>query len=129
MRRLRLVAPCVVVACVVGATWLRARWRRRRNTAGVKRLRKLEDYTGGFTNSGCTTKSEAKRVSTNGTRALKQGRRAPAAKGWKKSANMRVACSSESSTGEYTGTKEGKNIVVKFKGCEVTPFVCTSRRP
>jgi hypothetical protein len=25
-----------------------------------------------------------------------------------------------------TGTKEGKNLVVKFKGCKVTPFVCTS---
>ena len=39
-----------------------------------------------------------------------------------------VGCESESSTGEYFGTKEARKIFIKFKGCKVPPFVCTSPR-
>jgi hypothetical protein len=91
-------------------------------------LKVAKPYNGGFTNSGCTTKSEtktgkyewypgavkAKQTSSGGPGTLEEvGKYA-------------VDCSSEASTGEYTGTKEGKNIVVKFKGCKVVPYVCTS---
>ncbi len=37
-----------------------------------------------------------------------------------------VGCESESSAGEYFGTKEGRHLVVTFKGCHVPPYVCTS---
>jgi len=37
-----------------------------------------------------------------------------------------VGCDAESSTGEYVGTKEARKIVVKFTGCHVPPYVCSS---
>ena len=41
-------------------------------------------------------------------------------------AKYAVACTHEESSGEYSGTKEIKNVIVKFKGCKVTPYICTS---
>jgi hypothetical protein len=91
-------------------------------------LKVAKPYNGGFTNSGCTTKSEtktgkyewypgalkAKQTSTGGPGKLEEV------------GKYSVSCSSEASSGEYTGTKEGKNLLVKFKGCKVVPFICTS---
>jgi hypothetical protein len=91
-------------------------------------LKVAKPYHGGFTNSGCTAKSEtkigkyewypgavkAKQTSSGGPAKLEEV------------GKYSVSCSSESSTGEYTGTREGKNILVKFKGCKVVPYICTS---
>jgi hypothetical protein len=85
-------------------------------------------YSGEFTNSGCTTKSETKTgkyewhpgavkkdMTSTGGKALLQ-----------EVGKYAVGCESESSTGEYVGTKEVANVRVLFKGCKVTPFVCTT---
>jgi hypothetical protein len=37
-----------------------------------------------------------------------------------------VHCSTESSIGEFSGTKEVKNLIVKFKGCFSGPLECQS---
>ena len=129
MRRLRLVGLCLVVTCVTSAVAVASASAEPPEYGRCDKAAKVgKTYTGGFTNSGCTSKSETKtgkyewlpgalktkQTSTGGSGVLEEvGKYA-------------VACSSESSTGEYTGTKEGKNLVVKFKGCKVTPYICTS---
>jgi hypothetical protein len=37
-----------------------------------------------------------------------------------------VGCESEESTGEYSGTKDVKHLLVKFKKCEAPGLICTS---
>jgi hypothetical protein len=39
---------------------------------------------------------------------------------------LAVHCSTESSVGEFSGTKEVKNLIVKFKGCFSGPLECQS---
>jgi hypothetical protein len=91
-----------------------------------------KEYTGNFSDSKCTKKvTEAekakkgkyewlpgvvknKQVSVGGKGILEEvGKNA-------------VGCKAQSSTGEYVGTKEVKNVVVKFTECESGPFTCTS---
>ncbi len=129
MKRLRLVLLWLMVACVTSALAVASAMASPPEYGRCEKVAKVGNaYTGEFTNSGCTKKSETKtgkyewhpgaihkkQTSTGGAGVLEEvGKYA-------------VACSSESSTGEYTGTKEGKNIIVKFKGCKVTPYTCTS---
>ena len=69
-RRSRLVAVCVVAVCAVGAAAVAPAFAAAPEYGRCDKAAKVgKTYTGGFTNSGCTTKSERKRVSTNGTRA------------------------------------------------------------
>jgi hypothetical protein len=91
-------------------------------------------YNGKYTDKGCTKEATAKekeegkknkyewapggvklkQTSTGGKAVLQEvGKYA-------------VGCTSESSTGEYFGTKEAKKLFVTFKGCKVPPFICTS---
>jgi hypothetical protein len=91
-----------------------------------------KEYSGNFSDSKCTKKvTEAekakkgkyewfpgvvknKQVSIGGKGILEEvGKNA-------------VGCKSQSSTGEYSGTKDVKNVVVKFKECASGPFTCTS---
>jgi hypothetical protein len=85
-------------------------------------------YTGMFTNSGCTTKSETKTGEYEWyPGAMKAKQTSSGGKGvLEEVGKYAVECTAETSTGEYTGTREGKNIIVKFKGCKVVPYVCTS---
>jgi hypothetical protein len=121
---------CFAVACAVGLS-----------AAGVAsaaapeygRCLKAEKvgkvYNGEFTNSGCTKTSPTKTgkfewhpgaVKTGQTTVNTTGATLETVN------KLAVHCTSESSTGEYSGTKEVKNIIVKFKGCESGGFVCTS---
>ncbi len=85
-------------------------------------------YTGGYTNSSCTTASETKtgkyewlpgavknRQTTSGGKALLET-----------VGHLTVACASETSVGEYRGTKEVANVVVAFEGCESTGLHCST---
>ncbi len=126
MRSLIRVAWCLVAVCALGTVMAT-------NALASppeygRCLKVAKPYNGGFTNSGCTTKSESKTGKYEWyAGAIKAKQTSSGGPGKLEEANKYgVACSSESSTGEYTGTKEGKNLVVKFKGCKVTPFVCTS---
>lgn len=129
MRRLRLVGPCLLVTCVVGAIVVASALAAPPEYGRCDKAAKVgKVYTGNFTNSGCTTKSEAKTGKFEWfPGALKAKQTSTGGKGvLEEVGKYAVECASESSTGEYTGTKEGKNIVVKFKGCKVTPYICTS---
>jgi dienelactone hydrolase len=79
-------------------------------------------YNGGYTNSSCTTASESKtgkyewfpgvvknKMTTSGGKALLET-----------VDHLEVACTSETSVGEFNGAKEVKDTVVTFKGCEAT---------
>ncbi len=126
MRHVRVVVLCLIGACLASVLPSAGAWATPPEYGRC--LKVAKPYNGGFTNSGCTTKSESKTGKYEWyPGAVKHGQTSSGGPGKLEEANKYgVACASESSTGEYTGTKEGKNLVVKFKGCKVTPFVCTS---
>jgi hypothetical protein len=129
MRRVRFVQLCMVVACAISGVVSASASASAPEYGRCDKAAKVgKSYTGGFTNSSCTAKSETKtgkyewspgvvskhQTSKGGAGVLEEvGKYA-------------VGCSTESSTGEYSGTKEVKDLIVKFKGCKATPFVCTS---
>jgi hypothetical protein len=86
-------------------------------------------YDGEFENSGCTKKSAAKTGKFEWhPGVVKAGQTTVNTTGATLETVNKLGyhCTSESSTGEYSGTKEVKNIILKFKGCESGGFVCTS---
>ncbi len=91
-----------------------------------------KEYKGKFSNSGCTTEVPESERAKKGKYewhpgGVKLGQTSSGGKGiLEEVGKYAVGCASESSTGEYTGTKEGKNLVVKFKKCESGPLTCTS---
>jgi hypothetical protein len=91
-------------------------------------LKVAKPYNGGFTNSGCTTKSEAKTGKYEWyPGVVKKLQTSSGGKGALEEVNGNgVGCAKEHSVGEYSGTKEVKNVVVTFEHCESAGFVCTS---
>ena len=89
-------------------------------------------YKGKFSNSGCTTEvPEAEREKRGKYEwypgASKVRQTSSGGKGvLEEVGKYAVGCESEASTGEYSGTKEGKHLVVKFKHCISGPLTCTS---
>ncbi len=135
MRLLKVLGLAVVAALVVSAVAAAsasAEAPEYGRCVKVEKVGKL--YTGTYTDKGCTKEATAKekeegkknkynwlpggvklkQTSTGGKATLQEvGKYA-------------VGCESESSTGEYSGTKEAKKLFVMFKGCHVPPFICTS---
>jgi hypothetical protein len=85
-------------------------------------------YNGGYTNSSCTTASESKtgkyewfpgviknKMTTSGGKGILET-----------VGHLEVVCATETSVGEFSGTKEVKNTVVTFKGCEVAGTKCST---
>ncbi len=129
MRRVRVVVLCLIGACLASAVVSAGAWATPPEYGRCEKAPKVgSSYTGEFTNSGCTKKSETKTGKYEWhPGAIHKNQTSVGGKGvLEEVGKYAVACSSESSTGEYTGTKEGKHIIVKFKGCKVTPYVCTS---
>ncbi len=134
MRRLRIVGLCLVAVFALGAAMAASASAEapeygRCLKATAEKEGKKTVYHGGFTDSKCTKKSESKtgkyewhpgaakggQVSAGGRAALEQVN------------GLGVGCKSEhSSQGELSGTKEVKNLVVVFEGCESVALVCTS---
>lgn len=126
MKRLQAMAVCLGLLLTVGAGAAASASAQAPEYGRCEKVAK--PYNGGFTNSGCTTTSPTRvgkyewhpgvvkkfQTSSGGAGVLEEV------------GKYSVGCSSESSTGEYSGTKEVKNVVVKFKGCKVTPYICTS---
>ena len=87
-------------------------------------------YTGRFSDKACTKEvSEAERAKkgkyewTPG--AAKKLQTTAGGKGVLTTVGeLGVTCETEHSTGEYSGTKEVKNVVVKFNGCESAGAKC-----
>lgn len=126
MRLVTLGGLCVValiaVCSVAGSAWATA------PEFGRCEKLKAKPYKGGYTNAGCTTASathEGKYEWHPGV--VKKFQTSSGGKGLLEEVGKNaVGCESESSTGEYSGTKEVKNVVVKFKKCHAPPLVCTS---
>jgi hypothetical protein len=91
-----------------------------------------KEYKGKFSKSSCTVEVPPAERAKKGKYewypgAAKKGQTSAGGKGILEEVGKNaVGCESESSTGEYSGTKEGKNIVVKFKGCHDASIICTS---
>jgi hypothetical protein len=90
------------------------------------------EYKGKFSNSGCTTELKESERAKKGKYEWSPG--APkgvmTTKGGKglleTVGKLVVACTSETSVGEFSGTKEAKNIVVTFEGCEAGGIECNT---
>jgi len=134
MRHLKALALCLAAVCALSvavvASAQAAPPEYGRCIKGVKNEKK--EYIGSFSNSGCTKKvTEAEKAKKGKYEwfpgAVKKFQTSIGGKGILEEVGKNaVGCKSESSTGEYAGTKEVKNVVVKFQGCESGPFKCTS---
>jgi hypothetical protein len=134
MRALKTLALCLTAACALSialaAGAQAAPPEYGRCIKGVKNAKK--EYTGNYSNSGCTKAvSEAERPKKGKYEwfpgVVKKFQTSTGGKGILEEVGKNaVGCKSESSTGEYSGTKEVKNVIVKFKECESGPFKCTS---
>jgi hypothetical protein len=133
MRFLKPLGLCVLAVCAIGMTMAASVMAQAPEYGRCEKAAKVgKAYTGKFSNSGCTVETpEVERekkgkyewhpggvklgqTSTGGSAELEEV------------GKYSVACASESSVGEYSGTKEGKHLIVKFKKCESGPFTCTS---
>lgn len=91
-----------------------------------------KEYKGKFSKSSCTVEVPVTERAKKGKYewypgSVKKGQTSSSGKGILEEVGKNaVGCESESSTGEYSGTKEGKNLIVKFKGCHSGGFICTS---
>ena len=136
MRRLKVVGLCLTVAFAVMAAVASSASAAAPEYGRCVKLEKNTEkkYEGSYLDKGCTKpagaieKEEGKKnkyewhpgavkvhqTSTGGKATLQEvGKYA-------------VGCESETSTGDYVGTKEATHLFVTFKGCHVPPFVCTS---
>jgi hypothetical protein len=85
-------------------------------------------YEGGYTNSNCTTVSGTKTGKYEWEPGVvKEKMTTSGGKGVLETVTkLTVSCTSESSIGEFSGTKEVKNTVVTFKGCESAGDACST---
>ncbi len=136
MKAMRFVGLCSVAAFAVIALGAGSAWAAAPEYGRCVALAKNAEkkYEGHFTDKGCTKEATAEQkaegkhnkydwhpggvklhqTSTGGKATLQEvGKYA-------------VGCESETSTGDYVGTKEATHLFVTFKGCHVPPFVCTS---
>ncbi len=133
MRRGRLMGLCLIAAVAVSAT----------AAAGasaaapeygrcVKATKVGKEFTGQFSDSKCTKEvPEAERPKKGKfswlPSAVKAKQISSGGKGiLEEAGKYAVGCASESSIGEYSGTKNVKHVVVKFKKCEAPGLSCTS---
>jgi hypothetical protein len=136
MGRLKIVGLCVtaafaVMALAAGSAFAEAPEYGR----CVKLAKNLEKkYEGKYVNKGCTTKATPAEEA-EGTKnkyewhpgAVKTHQTSKGGKAiLQEVGKYAVACESETSTGDYFGTKYADKLFVTFKGCKVPPFICTS---
>lgn len=90
------------------------------------------EYKGKFSDSGCTKEvPEAERAKKGKYEwhpgVLKAKQTSKGGKGiLEEAGKYAVGCESEESSGEYSGTKDVRHLIVKFKKCEAPGLVCTS---
>ena len=126
MKRLRMTGSCLVAVFAVGMA--AAASASAEAPEYGRCLKVAKPYDGGFTNSGCTTKSETKTGKYEWyPGVVKKLQTSSGGKGALEEVNGNgVGCAKEHSVGEYGGTKEVKNLVVTFEKCESVGLVCTS---
>ncbi len=134
MMRMRLggVLAAVACACCVWAASAAASPPEYGRCVKVPKIEKK--YGGVYTDKGCT-KAATTKEKEEGKRnkyewlpgGVKLGQVSSGGKGvLQEIGKYAVGCNTESSTGEYVGTREARNVIVKFTGCKVPPFVCNS---
>lgn len=133
MKRLRFSALAATVMCIACALLAASALASPPEYGRCLKAEKVgKEYKGRFSNSKCTVEApEAERAKKGKYEwhpgSMKSGQTSSGGKGILEEVNKyAVECSSESSAGEYTGTKTGRNLIVRFKDCESGPFTCTS---
>lgn len=135
MRTLRALGLSVVAVLTVSAVLASAASATPPEYGRCVKLAKVgKIYTGNFTDKGCTKEATAKEKEEGKKNkynwlpgAVKLGQTSSGGKATlQEVGKYAVGCTSESSVGEYVGTKEAKGIFVKFEGCHVPPYVCNS---
>jgi len=136
MKRLKIMGLCLAAAFVVSAVTVATASAEAPEYGRCLTAKVGKKYDGKYDNAKCTpakTETEKKAVekgegkyewfpgavkvnqtSVGGIAALEQTN------------GLGVGCKTEHSTGEFSGTKEEKNLIVTFEGCESVGFVCTS---
>jgi hypothetical protein len=129
MKRFRFMVATLAVALVTGGIAAAGAWASAPEYGRCEKAAKSGTaYTGEFTNSGCTKKSETKTGKYEWHPGVLKARQT--SKGGKgileEAGKYSVGCESEESTGEYSGTKDVRHLIVKFKKCQAPGLVCTS---
>ncbi len=98
----------------------------------LKAAKVSKKFTGKYENSACTKEVPEEKRATLGKfewhpGAVKKFQTTAGGKGALATVGgLGVHCETEHSTGEYSGTKEVKNVVVKFNGCESGGAKCST---
>jgi hypothetical protein len=129
MRGLKQIGLCAIAALAIGAVGASAASAEAPEFGRCLKAEKVgKTYKGGFTNSNCTTTSETQTGKYEwfpGAAKVKQTTKG--GKGQLETVGkLGVECQTESSVGEYTGTKEVKNVIVTFEGCEAAGIKCST---
>ena len=134
MKRLRLSALIATLMCVASVVLAASALASPPEYGRCLKAEKVgKEYKGKFSSSKCTIEvPEAERAKKGKYEwypgSIKSGQTSTGGKAiLEEVQKYAVECTSESSAGgKYVGTKEGNNLIVKFKGCESGPFTCTS---
>lgn len=128
MNRLRLIGLCIVAVVATSAVMTASASAVAPEPEYGRCIKKVKVDGSGFADSKCNkgVASKAKYEWLPG--AVKKGQTTlNTTGGTLETVNkLGVHCTSETSTGEYLGSKEVKNIIVRFKGCQSVSFTCTS---
>ncbi len=137
MNRIRLVGPCLAAVCalstVVAASASAAapEFGRCLKLAGEKVHGSPTVYHGDFSNSVCTTASPESKgkyewypgvVKNHFTTKIKEGTKVTL----ETVHGLKVICTGETSTGEYTSPKLEEDVVVTLTGCEANGYEASS---
>jgi hypothetical protein len=133
MKRLKLGALIATLACIACALLAASAMASAPEYGRCLKAEKVgKEYKGKFSTSKCTVEvPEAERAKKGKYEwfpgSIKSGQTSTGGKAiLEEVQKYAVVCASESSAGEYTGTKSGHHLIVKFKGCQSGPFTCTS---
>jgi hypothetical protein len=137
MKRLRLLVACLgamLMVCAIAVASASAEAPEYGRCLKAEQVSKK--YTGKFDNAACTppkTETEKKAVEKGEGKfewhpgVVKAKQTSKGGKGiLEEAGKYAVGCESEESAGEYSGTKNVKHLIVKFKKCEAPGLVCTS---
>ncbi len=129
MKRLMRSSACLAAALALGALCAASASAEAPEFGSCLKVEKVgSKYTGGFTDSKCT-KTSATKTGKYEWRpgAVKNKMTTKGGKGLLETVNkVAVGCQSETSVGEYHGTKEIKNVVVTFEDCESGGNECST---
>jgi hypothetical protein len=133
MRRLGLAGACLLVALALSATAVASASAAAPEYGRCKKLTAVgKVFHGKYSDSKCTKAVTKEEEATKGKFEWVPGveKAIQTSKGGKavleESGKFEVGCESEESRGEYSGTKDVKHLIVKFKKCEAPGLVCTS---